>query len=76
MLFKLQAYKEHLTITNDENRDRLDKSIELLKHTSVMVELFSEMHVIYNVIDIRLQHLNNALEYFIDWSDKSKQSKE
>jgi hypothetical protein len=40
-------------MTNDENANRLDESIELLKHTSAMIELFSDKYVIYDANYVR-----------------------
>ncbi len=40
-----------------------------------MVELFTDKHVIYDVNDIRLQQLNDALNYFADWKNQTKQAK-
>ena len=50
--------------------DRLDESIELLKHTSAMVELFSDKHVISDAKDVRLKNLSAALDYFNAWKDQ------
>ena len=54
--------------------DRLDESIELLKHTSAMVELFSDKHVIFDAKDARLESLSAALDYFNAWKDQIPQS--
>ena len=62
-------------MANDGNACRLDETITLLKHTSVMVELFSDKHVIYNSDDVRLQHLTCALQYLNDWREQTKQAK-
>ena len=63
-------YKEHLLLTNDANMDRLDESIELLKHTSAMVKLFSDKRVIFDAKDVRLEGLSAALDYFNTWKDQ------
>lgn len=62
-------------MTNDENANRLDESIELLKHTSAMIELFSDKYVIYDANDVRLQQLNEALRYFSHWKEQVQQAK-
>ena len=36
-------------------------------HTSRMVELFADKYVIYEINDIRLLHLREALEFFREW---------
>jgi hypothetical protein len=62
-------------MTNDENANRLDESIELLKHTSAMIELFSDKYVIYDANYVRLQQLNEALRYFSHWKEQVQQAK-
>ena len=71
----MQAYKEHLVLIKDDNADRLDETITLLEHTSRMIHLFSDKHYIYNVNDVRLQHLNEALQFFTRWLDQVKEKK-
>ena len=62
-------------MVNDGNVTRLDESIALLKHTSIMVELFSDKHVIYDANDIRLQQLSDALQYFTEWKAEVQEAK-
>ena len=46
---------------------KLDFTVEFLKHTSAMIELFSSKYVIYDVNDARLKDLETALRFFSDW---------
>jgi hypothetical protein len=63
-------------IANDKDPSRLDQSIGLLKHTSRMVQLFTDKHVIYNVNDARLQDLNATLHFFNVWKQQIQHGKE
>ena len=63
-------------IANDKDASRLDQSIMLLKHTSRMVQLFTDKHSIYNVNDARLQDLNATLHFFYDWKQQIQNGKE
>jgi hypothetical protein len=48
----------------------LDFTVAFLKHTSSMVELFSDKHAIYDVNDARLKDLETALRFFSDWKQQ------
>ena len=50
--------------------NRLDETIELLKHISAMVELFTDKHAIFDTKEVRLEELNAALDYFNAWKDQ------
>ena len=75
-MYHLKAYKAHLGIIKEENPDRLDLSITLLKHTSNMVELFSDKHGIYHVNDNRILALNDLLKFFTEWKQQTTNGKE
>ena len=60
---------------NENNPDRLNQTIAFLKHTSHMVELFSDKHAIYHINDTRLQNLHAALHFFSEWKEQSLQTR-
>ena len=43
----------------------------MLKHTSAMIELFSDKHLIYDVNDSRLQALQASLLFFSTWKEET-----
>lgn len=45
-------------------------TIAFLKHTSLMIELFSDKHVIYDLNDNRLQNLRASLCFFTEWKQQ------
>ena len=51
-------------------------SILFLRHTSRMVELFSDKHVIYHTRDTRIQDLNDSLQFFTEWQQQATTGKE
>ena len=75
-IYNLKAYNVHLGTIKEENPDRLDLSITLLKHTSNMVELFSDKHGIYHVNDNRILALNDLLKFFTEWEQQTTNGKE
>ena len=72
----LQAYKDHLGTIEEDDPGRLDLTITLLKHTSNMVELFSDKHGIYHVNDNRIRALNDSLNFFTEWEQQITTGKE
>lgn len=40
-----------------------------------MIEFFSDKYVIYESNDIRMQHLHEALQFFRDWQEETKERK-
>lgn len=54
-------------VSVEGNPGKLDFTMAFLKHTSSMVELFSDKHAIYDVNDARLKDLEAALRFFSDW---------
>ena len=52
--------------------ESLDSTVELLKHTSHIVELFTDKHSITSLSDPRLTKLNNFLIFFTKWYEESK----
>jgi hypothetical protein len=72
----LQAYKDHLGTIEEDDPCRLDLTITLLKHTSNMVELFSDKHGIYHVNDNRIRALNDSLNFFTEWEQQITTGKE
>lgn len=55
---------------------RLDATITFLTHTSVMVQLFSDKHAIFDVKDNRLLQLKGALQFFASWKLSTSSPKE
>ena len=51
-------------------------TILFLRHTSRMVELFSDKHAIYQICDPRLQDLNESLWFFKEWQQHANIGKE
>ena len=72
----LQAYKDHLGTIEEDDPGRLDLTITLLKHTSNMVELFSDKHGIYHVDDNKIRALNDSLNFFTEWEQQITTGKE
>ncbi|XP_068680449.1 uncharacterized protein [Montipora foliosa] len=58
MLFLMQKYQEHLSSVTQDNGQRLDATIELLGHTSRIVQLFNDKHSITSLTDPRLTELS------------------
>ena len=71
----MQAYQAHLCTIKNGNPRKLDQSILLLQHTSRMIELFSGKHAIYQINDIRLHYLREALQFFEDWYEETRTAK-
>ena len=71
-----KAYKEHLASIEGEDPTKLDMTILFLRHTSRMVELFSDKHAIYQICDPRLQDLNDSLQFFKEWQHQANTGKE
>lgn len=67
----LQKYQEHLSSENQENGQKLDATIELLGHTSRIVQLFNDKHSITSLTDPRLIELSNFLNFFSKWHEES-----
>ncbi len=53
----------------DLTSERLSATIQFLRHTSFIVELFSDKQVIYDVNDERLSKLWGVLQYFSNWKE-------
>lgn len=73
--FQFKAYKAYLQTISDGNPCKLDQSILFLKHTSRMIEFISDKYAVYQSNDIRLQYLQEALQFFIDWQKETKETK-
>ncbi len=66
----------HYKTALGEYGSRLDGTIELIKHTSVLVEVFRDLRPIKDTCDDRLDHLTTALNWFTDWESQiEKKSK-
>ncbi|XP_028418403.1 uncharacterized protein LOC114543743 [Dendronephthya gigantea] len=77
MLLLMKAYRDHLEKNEgEESSKRLDETIKFLSHTSVIVELFSDKHVIYHVQDRRIVKMQEALQYFRNWKSTISTSKQ
>lgn len=76
ILIYFKAYKEHLASVEGEDPSRLDMTILFLRHTSRMVELFTDKHAIYQICDPRLQDINDSLKFFTQWQQQTTTGKE
>jgi len=74
-MFSVQAYRRHL-ISTGKNGSTLDACIELLEHTSRVVELFStSRHCISSVNDKRMKDLDSFLVFMSDWKESCTDNK-
>ena len=69
-LYILQVYKTHLTRNNNLSKSQeIEGTIDLLKHTSKVKELFHDKHVIHSVDDCRLHDLTRFYQFLTRWHD-------
>ena len=73
-VYFIKAYQTYLTSIDEEAAGSLNASIHFLQHSSFIVELFTDKHVIYNTSDSRLSKLLGVLRYFGNWECLLKQS--
>ena len=60
-----------------ENPSKLDSTIELLKHTSILVDIFCNVsHTIENMYDSRIAKLLQVSEFFHSWEKEYESSKD
>lgn len=71
MLHLVQCYANSLN-----NDDHLSSTIELLTHTSVLVENFRDRRPITDISDVRLVQNKSALEWFLEWEESIKSDPE
>ena len=65
----IKAYRDHIASGSEEDASKLDGTITFLKHTSSMIELFSDCkHECYSEGDVRLQALLATLHFFKECS--------
>lgn len=70
MLHLMTVYQTSL----GEDGQKLNSSIELLKHTSVIVKVFRDSRPIKNYEDSRLTELRDVLAWFQSWEENIYQS--
>ncbi len=64
----LQVYKTYLTRNGQLLKSQeIDGTIELLTHTSKVIELFHDKHVIHSVADCRLNDLMRFYQFLTRW---------
>ena len=69
-LYILQVYKTHLTRNNNLSESQeIEGTIDLLKHTSKVIELFHDKHVIHSVDNCRLHDLTRFYQFLTRWHD-------
>lgn len=69
MLNLMEAYRSSL-----KNGTQLNKSIELLQNTSVLIKIFRDHRPILNASDERLENLQSVLHWFQSWEDNIMQN--
>ncbi|CAB3995373.1 Hypothetical predicted protein [Paramuricea clavata] len=69
MLILMKAYQDHLACIGDSSSQKLSATIQFLRHTSFIVELFSDKQVIYDINDDRLSKLWGVMQYFSNWKE-------
>jgi hypothetical protein len=63
MLFLMKSYQATL-----QDTERLSSAISLLKHTSILTDIFCNSNQpIFSICDSRIESLNNTLKFFNDW---------
>ena len=72
----IQVYRRHLVETGSESDGaNLDATIQLLEHTSALIEFFStSRQSIRNTSDIRIPKLDKFLVYLQKWQEEVKES--
>ncbi|MES9881350.1 MAG: hypothetical protein ABW185_10765 [Sedimenticola sp.] len=69
MLFLTRSYQQSSTCRNPA---RLNSTVELLKHTSVLVDVFDDVNRPIKRGDPRLSELSSVLTYFNNWETHVK----
>lgn len=76
MLFMMQSYRDHIMASTD-NQDQqedgtpLDSALQLLQHTSQIIDLFNSKCPITNINDSRMKKLNSFYAFMLDWREES-----
>ena len=66
----LQAYKRHLS-ENGEDKSGLDATIQLLSHTSEVIEFFStSREAVLRKDDVRIKNLDAFLTFLTEWREE------
>lgn len=67
----MQAYQRHLT-DNQKDGSALDETIQLIDHTSSVIEFFStSREAVRSTDDSRIRNLDGFIQYFTEWKEKS-----
>ena len=71
-----QAYKAHLVNKGQctSHGSGVDATTELLSHTSKIIELFQDKHVISSVSDARLSHLSDFNLFLAQWKSSAEEN--
>ena len=70
MLFLMKSYQATLSTP-----EKLASIVELLEHTSILVDFFSDTRPIASASDRRLEDLNKVLKFFNGWEEQIKSLK-
>lgn len=62
MLHLMKSYRDSLSNGKD-----LDRAVELLEQTSIMIAIFRDQRLITTRDDLRLSQIRNILEWFRNW---------
>jgi len=74
IILLLQAYKAHLVKKGQSTShgSGVDATIELLGHTSKIIELFQDKHVISSTSDACLSHLSDFHSFLVQWKSSTE----
>lgn len=71
MLTLMESYQQRM----GANASALDGAIELLKNTSVLIDVFRDRRTVNESNDIRLQKLHSVQQWFLNWEKKVQSQK-
>lgn len=72
-MFHLQKYQEYLD-ANNKDGSQVEGIVSLLRHTSRMIQFFSDKLPVTSTNDHRLQQLDEFLRFMIDWREETSQN--
>ena len=68
MLHLMECYQKSL----GDDGEKLNSSIDLLRHTSILVKNFRDQRPLQSYNDPRLEENRQVLQWFLSWEDKNK----